>query len=230
MSQQTQDTEPNNGPYPQGSNGKDYNPQPEMKSGNPQTKNKSSHQDAPEDIYSPEAMAVKSGDTVTASGSTVVKLPKRITVQKASKQAYFRSNLDFHIKTSLIPHESSKAYYYPIGSEVRDALSEFIRTVELFGCVTLQGDFFFWPLSVSEIENEWTESAREILELAQDEWVGYRSMEGRYAPRHPGEEHGNPIWPDTTMQDLLSRAFRGTRTIKDLNHRVVLSLLGKRAR
>jgi hypothetical protein len=136
MSEQTQDTEPNNGSNPQGSNGKDYNPQPEMKSGKPQTNNKSPQQYAPDDIYSPEAMAVKSGDTVTASGSTVGKLPKRITVQKASKQAYFRSNLDFYIKTQLVHHESSKGFYYPIGSEVRDALSEFIKTVELFGCVT----------------------------------------------------------------------------------------------
>jgi hypothetical protein len=218
-------------PLPQQpTNGKEicYVSQPDAKSGATQTKNRSKQQDEPDDIYDPAAMAVKVGDTPTASAATEIKLPNRITVDKPSKQAYIRSNPELFITTQLIKHEASKAFYYPLTAVVRDGLSEFVKVVELHGYVTLFGDVRFWPINVSEIENDWNDSAREILEIAQAEWIGYRSLEGRYAPRYPGSDHAEPVWPETTMKDLLSRASRGTRTIKDMQHKVALSLLGKK--
>jgi hypothetical protein len=183
--------------------------------------------DDPDDIYSPDAMTVKAVDTPHASAGNVISLPNRISVGKPSKQAYFRCNPDLFVTTHLINHEASRAFYYPLGAAVIDGLSEFIKIVELYGIITRGGEFRFWPVNVSEVENDWNDSARDLLEIARADWVGYRSLEGRYVPRYPAGDLSEPIWPTNTMQDLLARAFRGTHTIKNLDHRIALQLLGK---
>jgi hypothetical protein len=193
----------------------------------PKQASKPKQSDDPDDIYSPEAMSVKAADTPQAHASTVVSLPNRIAVGKPSKQAYFRHNPEFFITTKLISHEASRAFYYPLGASVNDGLSEFIKVVDLYGIITRLGEFRFWPVNVSEVENDWNDSARDLLEIAKDEWVGFRSLEGRYVPRYPQGNIAEPVWPNTTMKDLLARAFRGTHTIKDLNHKIALQLLGK---
>jgi len=182
--------------------------------------------DDPDAIYAPESMALKSSDIHLAGATTEIKLPNRITVDKPSKQAYFRHHPDFYLKTFLIKHEATRAWYYPATPEVRDLLSEFVRVVELYGYVTLLGDFRFWPITVTEAENDWNESAREIIQQSVEEWVGFRSLEGRYEVRHPNGDHPEPKWPKAAMKELLARAFRGTRTVKDMSHRVAKSLLG----
>jgi hypothetical protein len=178
-------------------------------------------------LYSPEAMAVPSSATPQAGATTKMPLPTRISVGKVSKQAYFRHNPELRLTTRLINHVGSRAFYYPIGDEVTNTLSEFVNTVELYGCVTKAGVFQFWPINVIEMENDWNDSARELLDMAVEEWVGYRSAEGRYLPRYPQGDLGEPVWPQTTMQDLLARAFRGVRTIKSLDHKVARELLGR---
>jgi len=180
----------------------------------------------PDSLYDPKAMAIGAQNTPTAGATTEVKLPNRITVDKPSKQAYIRHNPDFYLQTVLIKHEASRAFYYPATAEVRDGLSEFVKVVDLYGVVTLLGDFRFWPVGVSEIENEWNDSAREVVLASIDEWVGFKSLEGRYQIRYPAAEHGEPQWPDASLKELLARAFRGTRTISDLEHKVARSLLG----
>jgi hypothetical protein len=181
----------------------------------------------PDDIYSPDAMTVRAIDTPHAEAGNVISLPNRISVGKPSKQAYFRCNPDLFVTTRLINHESSRAFFYPLGTEVIDGLSEFIKVVELYGIITRGGEFRFWPVNVSEVENDWNDSARDLLEVARTDWVGYRSLEGRYVPRYPAGDLSEPIWPTNPLKDLLARAFRGTHTIKNLDHRIALQLLGK---
>jgi hypothetical protein len=194
-------------------------PKPDVKSA------KSSDPDA---LYSPQAMAISAQNTPTAGATTKVKLPNRITVDKPSKQAYFRHDPQLYLQTVLIAHEASRAYYYPATEAVREGLSEFVKVVDLYGMVTLLGDFRFWPVTVLDADNDWNDSAREIILTSVDEWVGYRSLEGRYQIRYPQVAHGEPLFPEATLHELLARSFRGTRTIMDLNHKVAKSLLGSK--
>jgi hypothetical protein len=192
------------------------------------TNNNPPEGDDPDDMYSPDRMALKAIDTPHAGVTEgAVALPNRIAVGKPSKQAYFRHSPDFYIQTLLVNHEASRAYYFPATQEIRNDLSEFVKPVELFGIQTLGGDFRFWPININEMENDWTESAKEILQEAIEAWVGYRSLEGRYAVRYPHTEPAEPTWPTVGMKDLLARCFRGTHTIKDSKHPVYRKLLGK---
>lgn len=101
---------------------------------------------------------------------------------------------------------------------------------QLFSCVTLRGDFFFWPIKLADENGRldpWNESALRIATGFPGEWIRVLSNQhlGSYEVRRK-DLPDEPQWPDRSFEELLRIAFPPSRVIDNLNHPVVAQLGG----
>jgi hypothetical protein len=118
-----------------------------------------------------------------------------------------------------------------IAPELRHELFGELVPVTIFTAIHRQGVVFLWPCRLPDETgrtNAWHESALEAAERAKFKWTRVQADMSLGAHRIY-EAHGDlpePEWPEKSLRDLLSIAFKG-RYIDDLDHAVLKRLRGE---
>lgn len=177
---------------------------------------------------SPQALAALQGDICVVPQLT------GISVWKPDKQAFFRVSPDpaFAITVPLLELKQERETYLVLPA-IAMHLPGDCAMKELRLCQTRQGVLFLWPLAVIDEgekrqRNEWHTSARQVAATATRQWVRMSAdmSAGRYNMAIATGLTGDPVWPETTMRDLLELAFGKERTITEMGHPLVKRLLG----
>jgi hypothetical protein len=153
-----------------------------------------------------------------------------VPVRKPSVNEFVRVNPDpaMSLATSVFVDPERETYF--VAPSARNVLVAGVKAVLLLATVNQRGVFFIWPLALGDgtgRRNAWHDTAREASELAKREWVKLVSdmPSGQYRVFRAKGELPNPVFPEKSLEELLSIAFRG-RVIADENHPVVRQALG----
>ena len=97
------------------------------------------------------------------------------------------------------------------------------RRVMMHLTVNLDGVGFLWPITVSDSENTWLDSAINCAAIAKGQWIRVVSngVAKRYANKHAGVV---PQWPKETFIEMLNLAFKN-KVIRSLDHPAIKQLL-----
>lgn len=93
--------------------------------------------------------------------------------------------------------------------------------------VNLDGVGFLWPITVTDSDNSWIESANNCAALAQAQWIRVVSnVPAKRYDYHPAKRHAGtvPKWPKETFLEMLNLAFKG-KVIRSLDHPAIRQLL-----
>ncbi|MCB1129922.1 MAG: hypothetical protein KDN05_02260 [Verrucomicrobiae bacterium] len=101
------------------------------------------------------------------------------------------------------------------------------KRVIIYLAVNMDGVGFLWPITVTESDNTWLESAHNCAAIAQNQWI--RVVSNGPAKRydyHPAKKHAEvkPKWPKETFIEMLNLAFKN-KVIKSLDHPAIKELL-----
>ena len=120
-----------------------------------------------------------------------------------------RRDPEYHFTARVYDHKPTGKVYlvHPaIQAEIANEL-----TVKLIvPCITRAEVLFLWPVQLpGERENAWTTSAIDAMRRGMDGWVRVTSnlLAGSYEVQVPFNELPAPIWPDITMEQMISAAF-----------------------
>ena len=153
-------------------------------------------------------------------------------VGKPSKDRFFRTHTSpsWVFPTWILENKAARETYI-VSPEVASVLGDLVRPVELYAVIDRQNNPYLVPIPLpgpSGVRNSWHESLLQAVLSARLVWLrisanmdlkGYDIFEA--AANLP-----EPIWPETTMDELLEVAFRG-RIITGLDHPVVQDRLGR---
>jgi hypothetical protein len=93
--------------------------------------------------------------------------------------------------------------------------------------VNMDGIGFLWPITVTDAENTWIESANNCASIAKNQWI--RIVSNNNAKRydfHPANKNAGvvPKWPKETFIEMLNLAFK-SKVIRSLDHPAIKQLL-----
>jgi hypothetical protein len=159
----------------------------------------------------------------------VKKVPTRISVKKPDKMMFFRTHQEFRFPTETLslPEQSET---YLVTRVISDILPGLVRPVMLHMAIDRQNNVSLIPVPLAGptgVRNSWHESLAQAVLMAETKWL-------RIVANHPIAGYDalvaqgslpDPIWPESSPQELLKIAFRD-RIINDPAHPVVQSLLG----
>ncbi|TYO68495.1 hypothetical protein FXV83_00390 [Bradyrhizobium hipponense] len=166
-----------------------------------------------------------------AETAGVKKLLKTVPVHKPNQQDFVRvhPSVEFRENFPVIELKDEREEYVVSSDLVPELVGEFASKT-LFTAINRQGVVFLWPVRLPDPDGrqmEWHRSAREAAELAMAQWVRVRANRslGAYEIFVAEGAMGEPVWPETTYQDLVRLAFRD-RLIATLDHPVIKRLRG----
>lgn len=161
----------------------------------------------------------------------VEKVLIRVPVRKPTKQEFIRVNPDpnYRLEAGVIELKEDREIYL-LSPSVREQMPGEWIPVRLYTAINRQGVVFLWPVRLPNPDgraNPWHESAQEVADLAQTEWVKVvADMDlGAYQPFKAMADLPEPKWPEQTFQALIEVGFRG-KLIQGMDHPVVSRLLG----
>jgi hypothetical protein len=160
------------------------------------------------------------------------KLILHVPVTKAGKQRYVRVHRDkaYNFECAILQLEGEDRPYL-LSPEIAQAITKDAKRVDLKLAMDRQGNIFLWPVPpVPEDgnDNTWNQSQREVAELAETHWVRLTSNRiiGCYEPIVAQGEIPEPIWPEMSMEEILTIAFGSTHVITDHEHPALQKLWG----
>jgi hypothetical protein len=181
------------------------------------------------DPFDPASLRLRQ-DFATSAG--VKPVLTTVPVRKPNKQDFVRVNpsADYQLTAAVIELKDEDEMYL-VAPNLVDDLSGEVMPVTIFTGITRQGTVFLWPAKLPDAagrSNSWHESALDAAGFAQEKWVRVASdmSLGAYRVWEATGELPEPEWPDKTLRDLLTIAFKG-RLIEDLNHPVLKRLRGE---
>ena len=162
----------------------------------------------------------------------VKKVLATVPVGKPTKDRFFRTHTSpsWVFPTWILENKAARETYI-VSPEVASVLGDLVRPVELYAVIDRQNNPYLVPIPLpgpNGVRNSWHESLLQAVLPARLVWLrisanidlkGYDIFEA--AANLP-----EPIWPETTMDELLEVAFRG-RIITGLDHPVVQDRLGR---
>ncbi len=155
-----------------------------------------------------------------------------VPVRKPNKQDYTRVHPaeEYQLTTALLELKDERETYL-IAPELRHELFGELLPVTIFTAINRQGVVFLWPCRLPDETgrtNPWHESALEAAELAKAKWTRIAADMGLGAYRiwEASGQLPEPEWPEKSLRDLLSIAFKG-RLIDDLDHAALKRLRGE---
>lgn len=154
-----------------------------------------------------------------------------VRVGKPAKTAFFRINpaAEYRMPAGIVEFGTMVPESYLVIGGLYEALlgEAAFSTRLLVTAVTLGGTPFIWPLKTA-IDNTWTRSAHDAVEIATTRWVRLKpNMElGAYEVIAAVNQDREPIWPDLPFEKLIDLAFRG-RVIDKADHPVLRQLRGE---
>lgn len=158
-----------------------------------------------------------------------------IDVHKPKSQIYFRVNPgeDYILDCFIFDSKATGASFWvaPGLWDELQGLTTGLINVRIFTCVTKQGDYFLWPVRLSDDgrKNGWYSSALENAETAKSKWIRVEANMGRGAydrwEADPNNKWPAPSWPEKSLQELIELAFKDS-CITTLEHFAIVKLLG----
>ncbi len=155
-----------------------------------------------------------------------------VPVRKPNKQDYIRVHPaeEYQLTTALLELKDERETYL-IAPELRQELFGELLPVTIFTAINRQGVVFLWPCRLPDEtgrSNSWHESALEAAERAKGRWtrVAADMSLGAYRIWEARGDLPEPEWPEQSLRDLLSIAFKG-RYVDSLDHLVLKRLRGE---
>lgn len=152
-----------------------------------------------------------------------------VDVRKPGNQEFIRVLLsEYRIKTFVIRLEKEKLIH-PIAPELWEELSTELILVEIFTVVTINGNFFLWPIRIPGGDfDKWNRSALIAAKEAQYKWVRINPNQGKgeYEIQYATNLDQEPQLPDESFEELFERAFKD-RYIDSISHPVIKKLRGE---
>ncbi len=171
-----------------------------------------------------------SQDFVSMTG--VKKHITTIPVRKPTKQEFIRahSGADFQLETMVLELKDDRESYLIApalhGELVDEAVPKILRVA-----INLQKVLSVWPIRLPDADGKldtWNASALEAAKTAEEKWLRMTSNKslGAYDLFVATGIHSEPEWPDLSLEQILSIAFKGNY-IDSLEHIVLRKLRGE---
>ena len=154
-----------------------------------------------------------------------------VPVVKPTKDRFFRTHeSDNWVYPAWILENKATGETYIVSEEVASVLGGLVRAVELYTAIDRQNNLFLIPIPLpgpNGVRNPWHESLLQAVMRAKLVWLRITANKdlGGYEIFEATAKLPEPIWPDTTLEELLEIAFRG-RIITTPDHPVVQEKLG----
>jgi hypothetical protein len=170
--------------------------------------------------------AMRIGEPGTSDSVPVPTVPR---IEKPGNQTWFRTignEAQWDCYFVFSPQRDTRNSIYLVTPEVAASLGSVAKQKRFVPYITCEGMVGFWPLSVSQSANSWTDSARIIAGDARTEWRRFfsdmRAKEYRaVSPQYPKPEPAMPT-PEE-LEALFCRAAEGL-IIDSLDHPAVKDL------
>ena len=162
----------------------------------------------------------------------VKKVLTTVPVGRPSKDRFFRTHTsESWVFPTWILENKASGETYLVSAEVASALGDQVRPVELHAAIDRQNNPFLIPIPLpgpNGVRNRWHESLAQAVERAKSVWLRISANKdlGGYDIYEATAKLPDPVWPDTTMDELLEVAFKG-RIITSLDHPIVQERLGR---
>ncbi len=186
-------------------------------------------EEATPDPFDPAALRMSQDFAALANVKPIL---ATVPARKPNKQDYVRvrPSEDYQLTTALLELKEERETYL-VATELRHELFGELVPVTIFTAINRQGVVSLWRCRLPDETgrtNPWHESALEAAERAKSKWTRVQADMSLGAYRIY-EAHGDlpePEWPQESLRDLLSIAFKG-RYIDDLDHAVLKRLRGE---
>ena len=162
----------------------------------------------------------------------VKKVLNIVPVGKPKKAQFFRihSSADMTFKAMLLEQKETRESYL-VMPDVASQISELVKPVQLLLAIDRQGNVSLVPIphpGEDGTRNPWHESLAQAVELAKQKWIRIAAnmSGGAYDVFEAQADLPVPDWPEHNLDNFIEVAFRG-KIIKDLEHPVIQSLLGR---
>jgi hypothetical protein len=162
----------------------------------------------------------------------VKKLLTNVPVDKPRSDVFFRVHPDLSMEfNALIYKDKTSRDTYVVTLDLRDALGNLAKPVVLHLAVDRRGNPYLIPVVLpneSGNRNPWHDSLAQAVNAAKDQWVRVCAdlSAGVYDVRVAATTLAPPEWPEQSMEQLVSIAFRG-KVINSLEHPIILGLDGR---
>ena len=162
----------------------------------------------------------------------VKKVLTTVPVGKPTKDRFFRTHTSpSWVFPTWILENKAAGETYIVSPEVASVLGDLVRPVELYAVIDRQNNPSLIPIPLpgpNGVRNPWHESLLQAVLRARLVWlrISANMALGGYDIFEAAASLPEPIWPETTMDELLEVAFRG-RIITSLDHPVVQDRLGR---
>lgn len=185
---------------------------------------------APPNPFDPASLRLGS-DFAASLG--VRKIISTVPVRKPGKSEWFRvrPGEDWRLMTAVLEVENGidRATYLVHPSLWTELQGETVPALVLT-CVNRASDLFLWRIKLPGPDgrsNTWTESAIRIAQAAEANWCRMvaDTANGHYTHFEPTATLPDPVWPDLSLEQILTVAFRD-RFIQSADHPVLRQLRG----
>lgn len=165
-------------------------------------------------------------------GSVGRRLLATVPVRKPSKEAFVRTKgVAGQNPFMLLDLNETTGKVYLLLPDVAASLQMGGETTVykalLVPSVDRHGNFFLWPLKLSDMGNSWNVSGLRAAAEAENHWVRVQSNRPakRYDVLVAEQCEAEPTWPEEDFETILKIAFRGL-VVKSLDHPVFKELRG----
>jgi len=162
----------------------------------------------------------------------VKKVLATVPVGKPTKDRFFRTHTSpSWVFPTWILENKVAGETYIVSPEVASVLGDLVRPVELYAVIDRQNNPYLIPIPLpgpNGVRNPWHESLLQAVLRARLVWLRISANKdlGGYDIFEAAASLPEPIWPDTTMDELLEVAFKG-RIITTVDHAIVQERLGR---
>ncbi|MEH6543011.1 MAG: hypothetical protein V7721_03625 [Porticoccaceae bacterium] len=186
------------------------------------------------------AVTVKSGDSFNLEDirvdqdfdkqAGITKRPKKVLVQKPSRQTFYQTFPDKKVWTpvNIIEHEVSREIYL-VADKMKTLLSDLCRPALLVPTIDRKATVSIWPLKMP-IEGRapmgWHTSTLEAAEQAQSQWTRMQAGNNAYEISVAPGNLAKPEWPEPFNSEELIRLAFNDRYIDSEDHPVIRRLRG----
>jgi len=154
-----------------------------------------------------------------------------IPVKKPNGQQFFRIHPEMEFTAYCIKWKEENDRLYLLHPSMVPLLQEQAQQFILhLGLYLTSRTIFLFPVQLPDTDgkwNSWHESQAEAVDKAKKQWIRMEPSreQGGYILHKAQGELSNPDWPDKTMEEILTIAFK-SHIIADENHSIVKQLKG----
>jgi len=154
-----------------------------------------------------------------------------VPIRKPNRFDWFRVHPEWVLSpVALIELKDEHETYVLTPEAAASALGEY-NLYSLFPTINRQGVVLLWPVRLPGADgrsNRWHEAAHDAALRGRDAWTRMTANMnlGAYDIFRARAEIPDPVWPDTSLDELVEIAFRG-QVISDAQHPVLRRLRGE---